>query len=210
MEPEYIFIREPAHAGELTLAAQSGQQFHEGFFALTFDGEIHVFRIQSGVRIKRREISTPNDGNFWVFPPEFATQFHCRHHLRAWHDGNRQQFDMIRGGERVQSGRWLGIQIAIDNHVLLGAFEDRGDRENGKWKSPVLRLAGAGMEQDDHREPNFPARMKNCDGGRVPLMRARHGRSAHFHPCHGRLRVHSIPSFAARSASVSSSRYSIL
>ena len=73
---------------------------------------------------------------------------------------------MVLRRDAVHGGAGLRIEIPVNDHVVLDAFENSCDRENRQREPAVLRLDGFRMEQENHRSRNLPASITNRDGGR--------------------------------------------
>ncbi len=82
--------------------------------------------------------------------PELAAERDGSHHLRAGHHGHGEQFDVVIRRDAVHGGACLRVEVAVDDDVVLDAFEHRGDRKDRQRKPAILRLDGFRMEQDDH------------------------------------------------------------
>src|SRR5205823_1395916 len=80
MQSERVFKRKAGYARILPIAAECGEKRGERFFALPFDHEVNVARIESGIGVERREISAPDNRHGWISAPEFLAGPNCGDH----------------------------------------------------------------------------------------------------------------------------------
>src|ERR1700730_3689530 len=90
MKAKHTFIGETGNAFEKLLSAKSIQKFQECVFPLTTHGIIHVRGIQTSIRVDRREISSPNNGNLRMTGANLPGRFDRSSHLRTRHHGDTE------------------------------------------------------------------------------------------------------------------------
>ena len=149
METELVFIYEPEDGVEWALAPEGGDEFEEGVFTLADNCVVDGFGVERGLGIDGGEIAAPCNGDVWAQAAHLATDFHSRDHLRAWHDGDAEQFHVMFVDEIDDGCERAIVDIAIDNFVLFDAFEHSCERQYGKRQTAAARLHCTGMEEDN-------------------------------------------------------------
>jgi hypothetical protein len=81
---------------------------------------------------------------------DLTRRLHGRDHLRAGHGRDAQELDLVLGDEREDAFGGVVFKVAVNDLILFLAFKHCGESENSKRKTPVARLGGARMIEDDH------------------------------------------------------------
>jgi hypothetical protein len=118
--------------------------------ALAANHVVHVSRIQRSVRVDGRKITTPDNWHIRAELANLAAALHGRRHLRAGHDGDAQEFDPMAVDEVQNFRRGIVINVAVDDLVLLDAFQDSRQRQHSERQAPISRPGRARIEEHNH------------------------------------------------------------